>query len=93
MITEKTVRHVARIARLKLTEKEIKTFSKELDEVLKAFSKIDEVDTSGVEPSFHVYEIINVFREDKVEPSLEQNNALKNTKHKEKGFFKGPRVV
>lgn len=90
-ITEETVAHVAKIARLNLTARETTKFQKDMNEILAAFKVLDEA--PNAEPSFQPVEIKNVFREDKIEPSLPQEVALKNTKHKEKGFFKGPRAV
>lgn len=87
------VKHVAKLARLKLTEEEINRFSKELAEIEKAFSKIKEVDTDKIEPTFQPIEMKNVMREDSPEKSLSQEEALANAGHKEKGFFKGPKVV
>ena len=90
-IDKKLVEHVAKIARLDLTDKEIEKFSKQLENILQAFKQIDEVDTSGVEPSFHPQELKNVWREDKAEPW--KWDPLENTKHKEKKYFKGPKIV
>ncbi len=93
MIDKETVRRVSRTARLELSDEEIDKFSEDLDSVLSAFKSLNEVNTDGVEPSFHAFEIKNVFREDKVEPSLKREDALKNAEQKEKHFFKGPRAV
>jgi len=90
-IDEKLVDHVAKIARVNLTEQEIEKFSKQLENILQAFKELDEVDTSGVEPSFHPQELKNVWREDKVKSW--KWDPLENTKHKEKKYFKGPKIV
>jgi len=87
------VKRVARTARLNLSEAEVKKFERELSDILKIFSALEEADTKKVEPSFHVLELKNVTREDIVEKSLGQEDALKNSKHVEKGFFKGPKAV
>jgi aspartyl-tRNA(Asn)/glutamyl-tRNA(Gln) amidotransferase subunit C len=60
---------------------------------LEYFKKIDEVDTEDVEPTYHVLDIINVFRKDKAEPSLPTEKVLKNAPKKEKKFFKASRIV
>ena len=91
MVSEKMVKKVAEVARLQLTEKERKQFRKDLQDILKAFSVLDKVPKA--EPSFQPIEIKNTTRKDEVEPSLTQKEALANTSLKEKGFFKGPRVV
>jgi aspartyl-tRNA(Asn)/glutamyl-tRNA(Gln) amidotransferase subunit C len=90
-IDEDVVRHVARLARLELTEKETKKFEKDLNEILKAFKILDEA--PNAEPSFQPIAMRNILREDTVEQGLSQETALRNTKHKEKGFFRGPKAV
>lgn len=92
-IDRELIRKVAENARLKLTDKEIEEFAPQLKEILDAFSKIDEVDTANVKPSVQPVEIKNVLREDKIEPSLKQEEALANSKNKKDGYFKGPRAV
>lgn len=87
------IRKIASVARLKLTESEIKRFLPELKEVLKAFSKIDKVDTEKTKPSFHPVELKNAVRDDKKGKCLSQEEALANTEHKKDGYFKGPRAV
>ena len=90
-IDKELVEHVVKIARLSLTEDEIKKFTKQLEDILKAFKEIDKIDTEDVKPSFHPQEIKNVWREDK--PKKWKWKPLENTKHKEDGYFKGPRAV
>jgi aspartyl-tRNA(Asn)/glutamyl-tRNA(Gln) amidotransferase subunit C len=90
-ISEKIVEHVAKLARLDLKKEEIKKFTRQLKDVLSAFEKIDEVDTAKVKPSFHPIEIKNVWREDFVRKW--KWDALSNTVHKEKKYFRGPKIV
>ncbi len=93
MIDQKTVEHVAKIARLNLSEEEKEKFAKELDAVAESFAKISEAKTEGIEPTFQPVQIANVMREDSEEKCLPQSEALANAEHKESGFFKGPRIV
>ena len=93
MPDKETVRKVAEIARLDLTENELEKMSKDLEDILSAFSDIDKAKSSSIKPSFQPFEMENVLREDKVEKSLPQGEALKNAKHKEKGYFKGPKAI
>jgi len=93
MIDKKTVEKVAKIARLELTEKEINKFSKDLSNITEAFKSLEKVDTIKVNPTFQPIEMKNVFREDVVEEGLSQSEALSQTKEKEDGYFKGPKVV
>jgi aspartyl-tRNA(Asn)/glutamyl-tRNA(Gln) amidotransferase subunit C len=84
---------VAANARLKLTDAEIKKFLPQLQEMLNVFSKLDELKVDKEKPSFQPTELSNVMREDKVKECLTQEQAFANTKHKENGYFKGPKVV
>jgi len=92
-IDKDLVKKVADLARLKLTDKEIEKFVPELKEILNAFSKLDEVDTDNVKPSFQPVELKNFMREDKIKDSLSQEKALENSEHKKDGYFKGPRAI
>lgn len=93
IVTRQTVEHAARIARLELTEQEIKQFEKDLNSILDAFRDLDKADVKGVEPSFHPLPVTDVLRDDVPETCFTQEQALGNTAHKERGFFKGPRAV
>ena len=75
-INKELIEHVAEVARLKLTDKEIEKFSKELKEVIEAFSSIDKVDTKGIDTSLQAVELKNMLREDKEEKSFTQEEAL-----------------
>ena len=92
-VDKELIRNVASLARLELTEAEIKLFEKDFKEILDAFSKIDEVDTKETKESFQPVEMKERLREDLVEDSLSQEEALKNTEHKKDGYFKGPRAI
>ena len=92
-IDRKLLEHVAEVARLKLTEEEIKKFLPQLKEALEFFSQLQEVNTDGVKPSFQPVEIKNVMREDYEKQCLGQDEALSLTEHKKDGYFKGPRAV
>ena len=92
-VDEKLIEHVAEVARLKISEKEKKQFAKELKEILDSFSKLDEVDTKGIDVSLQPVELKNSLREDKEEKCLSQDEALSLTENKKDGYFKGPRAV
>ncbi|MFW6014481.1 MAG: Asp-tRNA(Asn)/Glu-tRNA(Gln) amidotransferase subunit GatC [Nanoarchaeota archaeon] len=88
-IDEKLLKHVAESARLNLSDEEVKRFLPQLKEVLEHFKKIKEFDTSNVKPSFHPIEMSDALRDDLVESSLSQEEALRNSVNKD-GYFKGP---
>ena len=92
-IEKDDVKHVAQLARLKLTEKEINYFAKQLDSIINYIDQLKEVDISNVEPTTHVLPIQNVFREDTIQPSLKTKDTLKNAPSKENEFFKVPRII
>jgi len=89
----KEIEHLAWLARIELTEEEKELFAKQLNQILEYFRKIDEVDTEGVPPTHHVLDLVNVFREDEVTPSLPVEEALKNAPKKEKLFIKAPKIL
>ena len=91
IVSEDVIRHVARIARFDLTDKEVEKFTKQIEDVLKAFKAIEKVDTENIDPSFQPLDMKNVWREDKVKDW--SWNPLSNAKNKEDGYFKGPRSV
>ena len=66
MISKKEVKHIAKLARLGLTEKEIEKYQKELSEILDYIEKLKEVDISGIEPLSHSVLIENVMRSDEI---------------------------
>jgi aspartyl-tRNA(Asn)/glutamyl-tRNA(Gln) amidotransferase subunit C len=76
MIERDQVLHVARLARLRLTEEEIERMTRELSTILDHIDKIGELDLDDVEPTSHVVEIENVLREDVPRPSMPRERAL-----------------
>jgi len=92
-ITKEEVLSVAKIARLKLTDEEIKKYTKDLNSILDSFKILNEVNTDGLKETFHPLEELNVFRDDEIESSIKQDEALKNSKNKSNGFFKGPIAI
>jgi len=93
MIKKETLEKVAEIARLKLSGKEIEDFTKDAEDILKIFSKIDEVDVKDIAPTFQFIPNNPVLRIDLIKESLTQGDALKNSVHKDKNFFKGPKII
>lgn len=92
MITEKDVLHIADLAKIDLTEDEVERFKEEFQDILGYFDILDEVDEE-IEPLYQVIPLKNVFRKDEVKKSLPQKEVLKNTKHNDGEYIKGPRVV
>jgi aspartyl-tRNA(Asn)/glutamyl-tRNA(Gln) amidotransferase subunit C len=92
-LSKKEVEHVAWLAHIELSEQEKALFTEQFNEILDYFKKIDEVDTEGVEPTYHVLDLNNISRKDETTPSLPIEEALKNAPKREKKFFKAPRIV
>lgn len=92
-VDKELIKKVAENARLNLKETEINEFLPQLKEVLSSFEIIQKAPTKNIEPSFQPLEIKNVTREDEVSNCLSQEEALKNTKHKQSGYFKGPKAI
>ena len=90
-IDRELLEHIAEVSRLKLTDEELERFTGQLRVILEAFREIDEVDTEGVEPSFHPSELRDVLREDEARPCVW--DPLGNMVHREGRQFKGPRIT
>ena len=92
MITPEEVEHIGWLARIKLTGEEKAQYAEQMNDILDYFGKIDEIKTD-VEPTYHVLELHNVFRDDVTFSSLEQDAALANAPKVKDGFFKAPRIM
>ncbi len=92
-ITKETIEHVANLARLNLTEEEKQRLTHEMADIIAYVDKLNELDTSDVQPTAHVIPIKNVFREDEVKKSFDREKILANAPSEENGCFKVPKVV
>jgi aspartyl-tRNA(Asn)/glutamyl-tRNA(Gln) amidotransferase subunit C len=92
-IMRKEVEHVARLARLELTEEEKERMTAQLDSILGYIDKLNQLDTSVVEPTTTVIPMVSVMRDDEVRPSLKQAEALANAPDREGVLFRVPRII
>ncbi len=92
-LTEEQVRHVAKLARLKCSDDEIREFTGQLGAILEYVAQLEEVDTENVEPLAHCLPIHNVFRRDEVRTSLSSDEALANAPQRDEEFFAVPKVL
>lgn len=92
-VTIKDVEHVAKLARLRFTQEELEKFTRQFNQILEYMQKLNELDTSNVEPLSHVIEVSNVFRNDEVRPSYPREEVLKNAPSQDGKFFKVPKVI
>ena len=92
-LDRKAVDHVARLARLALTEEELDRMRAEMTQILEHAEKIQALDLDGIEPTAHAVPIVNALRDDEVTPSLPQEVALANAPEVEDGRFRVPRII
>lgn len=92
-ITRQEVERVAKLARLELSEAEKEKFLHQLNDILGAMGKLNELDTENVEPTSHVLDIMNVFKEDEVKGSFALDEMLANAPEKERGLISVPKII
>ena len=92
-ISLQEVKHVARLARLRITDAEAESYQKELNAVLKHFETLQELDTEKVQPMSHVLEMKNIWREDRPGRAKKSDALLENAPMKESGYFKVPKIL
>ena len=93
MIERKDVEHVARLARLALTDGELERMREQLNGILAYIEKLNELDTNAVEPTSHAVPLVNVMRDDANRPCLSQDEALANAPERSGEFFRVPRII
>lgn len=87
------VAHIARLARLELSEDEKELYASQLGKVLEHIEQLNTLDTTDVPPTSHVLEISNVFRDDAVRPSQRHDDALGNAPDRAGNFYRVPRII
>jgi aspartyl-tRNA(Asn)/glutamyl-tRNA(Gln) amidotransferase subunit C len=93
MIDQKTIQHIARLARLKVTPEEATVYGDQLTKVLSHFEKISKIDTTGIEPLVTPTEIELILREDLVKKEYSAEEIVANAPEKAGNLFKVPPVV
>lgn len=92
-IEEAEVRHIAELARLKLTDDEVKLMGAQLSSILHYMDRLSALSTDGVESTAHAVPLVNVYRDDRVVPSMDVDAALANAPQQLDGFFQVPKVL
>ena len=94
-ITKKDVEHVARLARLALSEEEQERYTAQLESILEYIDKLNQRDTAQVPPTTHVLPLSNVWREDRAEPRRlgAPEDILKNAPEAEGPYFKVKKII
>ena len=92
-INKDVVKYTADLARIELSDQELGHFTDQLDRILAYVDKLSSLDTSNLEPTSHVLEMKNIYREDTVKKSLEAQDVIKNAPSKENNLFKVPKII
>jgi aspartyl-tRNA(Asn)/glutamyl-tRNA(Gln) amidotransferase subunit C len=92
-LSREEVLHIARLAKLGLTDAEVNRISEELSHILKSFVALQQVDTEGVLPTAQPNPLKNILKEDKIKPSLTQDEVLVNAPNRENEFFRVKAVL
>ncbi|MBR5236305.1 MAG: Asp-tRNA(Asn)/Glu-tRNA(Gln) amidotransferase subunit GatC [Clostridia bacterium] len=92
-ISKEEVLHVAKLARLKLSDSEAEALSADMESIIGFANKLNELDTEGVVPTAHAIPMSNAFREDVVKPSYDRDAMLANAPSAEDGGYTVPKVV
>ena len=93
VISDETMEYVGILAKLELSEEEKAAAKKDMESMLDYIDKLNELDTTGVEPMSHVFPVQNVFREDVVVNGDDRENILKNAPEEKDGSFVVPKTV
>lgn len=93
IISDETIEYVGILAKLELSENEKEQAKKDMGRMLDYIDKLNELDTSGVEPMSHVFPVNNVFREDVVTNGDDRENVLANAPEERNGSFAVPKTV
>jgi aspartyl-tRNA(Asn)/glutamyl-tRNA(Gln) amidotransferase subunit C len=92
-ITRDEVAHLARLSRLALTGAELDHFAGQLDQIISAVARVQEVAAEGIPPMTHAVPVVNVFRDDVVIPPLTPEQALACAPATEQARFRVPRIL
>lgn len=93
MIGDQDVEHVARLARLALTDAEKALMREQLGRILDYIDKLKQLDVEGVEPTSHAVPMLNVMRDDEVEPCLDREQMMANAPDRIGELFRVPRII
>ena len=92
-ITKEQVNHIAHLSRLEIQEDEVDGYIEQLEKVVDLFNELNSVDTENIKPTYHVLDLVNVFREDVAQEGMNREEVLKNSKETEAGQFKVPTII
>ena len=87
------IEHIAKLARLKLTDAEKEKFSKQMGTIIEHIEKLNELDTQNIEPTSHVLGLSNVFREDLAAKPLTDRDLVNDSPADSKGHYEVPKII
>ena len=93
VISDETIEYVGILAKLRLSPQEKEEAKKDMSRMLDYIDRLNELDTSGVEPMSHIFPVNNVFREDVVENGDDRENMLANAPQKKDGAYMVPKTI
>ena len=93
IINEDEIKHIAKLASLNLSEKEIKEYAKDLTDILGMANLVNEVNTDDVDESIGSNGLYNVFRKDVIKQNNNRENLLSNAPSQDDGMFRIPKVI
>lgn len=92
-ITDEEVKHIAKLSRLYLSDKEIITFREQLSSIIEYVEQLNSLDTSNIKPTSHVIPLKNVMRDDILAGSLDRESALQNAPDATDKFYRVPKII
>jgi aspartyl/glutamyl-tRNA(Asn/Gln) amidotransferase, C subunit len=92
-VNDDLINNLAQLARLEFNDAERDEIKSDLQKMIAFIDKLNELDTTGVEPLLHMSENINVLREDEVKGTISREEALKNAPLHDEQFFRVPKVI
>ncbi|MEO6894480.1 MAG: Asp-tRNA(Asn)/Glu-tRNA(Gln) amidotransferase subunit GatC [Ginsengibacter sp.] len=92
-VNDALIEKLANLSRLEFDESEKEDIKNDLEKMLGFIDKLNELDTSGVEPLLHMSENVNVFRKDEVQGEIDKEEVFKNAPLHDNEFFKVPKVI
>ncbi len=93
VVNNELVKNLAELSRLSFNEQEMEVIKKDLQQMIGFIDKLQELDTTGVEPLLHMSNAVNVLREDMVQGSISREEALKNALENDGVFIRVPKVI
>ncbi len=93
LISVEQVEQIARLAKLEFSDVEKLEMAEQLAQIVEYVEKLNEIDTENIKPTYHVLDLKNVFRQDKMADSLPLDEVLKNAPKNKLGYFSVPKVI